>query len=190
MFFYRTAFVTVLLLGAAVDWFTVGGMEKTVTAEAGETASHIDETSKIAERDGVCLGKLVVRKDKKINLWGAYTEEARNRGLSGVFPDEFATDEAMLFYYNKTDERAFWMPNTYMNLDIFFLDRERRVVRVVRGVPAHPGEEEPPPIPRVGETRCRYVLEMRADSDVAEEIEEGMKLRWIVQPPIGERRER
>ena len=84
------------------------------------------------------------------------------------------------------DYVKFWMPNTYFDLDLFFLDKNFKVLKVLRKVPAHPGLETPPPIFRAKPFFCRHVMEMRADSPLAAEIYEGTTLQWVGRPDLSE----
>ncbi len=109
----------------------------------------------------------------------AITPEEQRRGLSGVSSKQFAGDQAMLFVYPQKGWRSFWMPNTYFNLDIFFLDGDLKVLYIERNLTAHPGHSEPPPIQRTKSYLAQHVLEMRADSSAARKLKAGMALRWI-----------
>lgn len=119
---------------------------------------------------------LSTSKGKEIQTVLAVTEKNKNQGLSGVQKNSFNKDQAMLFYYKKDGMRKFWMPNTYFNLDIFFLDAKLEVKYIERNVPHHPGFSEPPKIYRTKVYFSRYVLEMRSDSDLAKSIKPGHKL--------------
>jgi uncharacterized membrane protein (UPF0127 family) len=117
---------------------------------------------------------------KLITLRLAMTEEEQERGLSGVSSSEFTTTDGMLFIYKETEPRRFWMPDTYFDLDIFFLDTGLTVIDIERKVLAHPGRDETLiPIQRTRTIMAKHVLEMRADSPLSSEIQKGQKLKWI-----------
>ena len=72
---------------------------------------------------------------KKIKLIGkANTNESRARGL--MFREEpLPTKSGLLFDYNgKSVKEAFWMKNTYIPLDIIFLDENKRVVGLLENM--------------------------------------------------------
>jgi uncharacterized membrane protein (UPF0127 family) len=71
------------------------------------------------------------------------------------------------------------MPNTYTDLDIFFLDSNYKVLHVERKVPAHPGMAEPPAIARTPNIYATHVLELKASSALSQEIKVGETLREI-----------
>jgi uncharacterized protein len=58
----------------------------------------------------------------------ADTPEARERGL--MFRTELEDGHGMLFVFRDEDIRSFWMRNTYLPLDIAYLDRTQRIVDI------------------------------------------------------------
>lgn len=70
------------------------------------------------------------------------------------------------------------MPDTYMNLDIIFLDKDLRITYIEQNVKAHPGTKEIPPIPRTKTIFGRYVLEIRSDSPYRKYFKVGSKIKW------------
>ena len=55
-------------------------------------------------------------------------EKDLNRGL--MFRRHMASDHGMLFDYDPPVEVAFWMKNTYIPLDIIFIDANGRILRI------------------------------------------------------------
>ncbi len=113
---------------------------------------------------------------KLIKAFIARSPQEQTQGLSGVKPQQLADNEAMLFWYEKPGRRNFWMPNTYIDLDIFFLTEDFKVIHVERKVKAHPGMKEPPVIARTPTVYAHHVLELKASSPLSQEIKKGMKL--------------
>ena len=62
----------------------------------------------------------------------ATTPEARERGLGGR--TEIQEDYGMLFVFAKDDTYGFWMKDTLMSLDIFWLDSQGHVVYIASDV--------------------------------------------------------
>ena len=58
----------------------------------------------------------------------AVTPAQRSRGL--MFRETLAEDEGMLFLFAREAPRSFWMKNTYLPLDIIFLDRRGVIVSI------------------------------------------------------------
>lgn len=116
---------------------------------------------------------------KTVLLVSAHEHEV---GLSGTKSDEFAATEGALFWYPSEGVRRFWMPDTYFNLDLVFLDAQLKIVDIDRNLQAHPGRQEPPPIQFSRSVFSRHVLEVRADSDTAKALKIGDQLRIL--PPL------
>lgn len=55
-------------------------------------------------------------------------EKERNRGL--MFRESMAKDRGMLFDYDPPQEISFWMKNTFISLDIIFVDAEGRIITI------------------------------------------------------------
>ncbi len=108
-----------------------------------------------------------------------YTPADMEKGLSGTKPDEFAENEGMLFFYLSEDEKHFWMPDTYFDLDLIYLDKELRITEIIRKVPHYVGRLNPDAIPRVRGVYARHVLEMKATSPVSNGLKVGDKLDWV-----------
>lgn len=123
-------------------------------------------------------------KGKTIKLTLAITFKEQEKGLSGIKKSDFKKNQGMLFFYLDDQERSFWMPDTYFDLDIFYLDKNLEILKVHRDIPHHPGRETPPAIPRVPAEHARHVLEMRADSEIAKELKPGDKLIWSSTPAL------
>lgn len=121
---------------------------------------------------------LILPSGEKIQTFIAQGVKQQVQGLSGVQEKDFTNEMAMLFPGDEDMERKFWMPDTYFNLDIFFLDKDMKVVEIERDVPFHPGRSEPPPIARTKTVYCRHVLEMKSTSALAKKIRLSQILRW------------
>lgn len=82
----------------------------------------------------------------------ADTPETRRRGL--MFRTKMPRDEGMLFDFQETREVAFWMRNTFIPLDMIFID-ERGTIKHIhhRAVP-----QDPTSIP--SKFPVRFVLEI------------------------------
>ena len=67
-----------------------------------------------------------------LRLEYATTGKERERGLSGRAI--LAPDEGMLFVFPKDDRYGFWMRDTLVPLDMFWLDAQGQVVSIAREV--------------------------------------------------------
>lgn len=108
----------------------------------------------------------------------AIDAKEQEMGLSGVKPEDFGDSEGMLFFYTQDEERHFWMPDTYFELDLFYLDKDLKVIDIIRKLPFYIGRANPELIPRARGIWCRHVLEMKSTSHIAQKIKTGDQLIW------------
>ena len=82
-------------------------------------------------------------------------DASRARGL--MFRDSMAADHGMLFTFDDTQPRVFWMKNTRIPLDILYFDNNYKLVSVQQRVP--PCRSDPcAQYPSAGP--AQYVLEL------------------------------
>ncbi|MBN1104021.1 MAG: DUF192 domain-containing protein [Deltaproteobacteria bacterium] len=98
----------------------------------------------------------------------ALSPDERTRGL--MFRPEIAPGEGMLFAFEEEAIHPFWMKNMEVPIDILWLDRERRIVHMIKG--AEPCRKDPCPS-YMPLHPSLFVLELRAGR--VEEL--GLKLR-------------
>lgn len=107
----------------------------------------------------------------------AYTKDDQLEGLQNVQDSEFAENEGKLFFYLNDSARTFWMPNTYFNLDIIYLDEDMKIVDIVWNMPHYTGDNNED-IPRAPTITSRHVLEMKAGSPISSSLKIGDTLKW------------
>lgn len=110
------------------------------------------------------------------------TAKEQEVGLSGTKDHEFAENEGALFWYQDDNVKGFWMPDTYFNLDLVFLDGSLKIIDIDRNLQAHPGRAEPPAIQFSKRVRARHVLEVKANSPFATVLKIGDQLKVL--PPL------
>ena len=71
---------------------------------------------------------------KKLYLEIADTEKKRSYGLMNR--EEIMIDNGMLFIWDKSEKRNFWMKNTLLNLDLFFINLKGIIVGIYRNAKA------------------------------------------------------
>lgn len=89
----------------------------------------------------------------RVSVEVAHTEPLRRRGL--MYRRHLARDAGMLFVFPRAERQSFWMRNTFLRLDMIFVD-DGRVVGIVED--AAPLTEEE----RAVEQESKYVLEVHA----------------------------
>tara|TARA_B100001971_G_scaffold215195_1_gene260184 strand:- start:7408 stop:7911 length:504 start_codon:yes stop_codon:yes gene_type:complete len=119
---------------------------------------------------------LTLEDGEKITIYIAQSHEEQELGLSGIKPDQLADDEGMLFPEEKMQNRMFWMPNTHMDLDIFFLNGDFYVLDIHRNLKHFPKRQPERDIPRSKTVYSQHVLELKSSSPLAKKIKRGMIL--------------
>jgi len=71
---------------------------------------------------------LVVFGSDTVRAEVANTAETRGRGL--MYRDAVPDGTGMLFVFDREAERSFWMQNTYVALDVAFIDVDFRIVDI------------------------------------------------------------
>lgn len=66
----------------------------------------------------------------RFRVWIAADDRSRTRGLMHV--REMAADRGMLFIFQVPQPAAFWMKDTYLSLDLIFIDPHGRVLNIAR----------------------------------------------------------
>jgi uncharacterized membrane protein (UPF0127 family)/CheY-like chemotaxis protein len=119
----------------------------------------------------VCFG------DHCIRVELAVTPEQRTQGL--MFRSALPPDTGMLFVFPEEGLWTFWMKNTYIPLDVVWLNDAREVVETYAMAMPAPGVPEPPSFG--GTQKARYVVEVASDFIRAHKIRVGDKVRfqWI-----------
>jgi hypothetical protein len=82
------------------------------------------------------------------------TEANRSRGL--MYRRELPDNRGMLFVFDESEPRTFWMHNTCLPLDMFFIAPDGYITGLLENVPTM--NDEPRGVP----CKARYVLEVNA----------------------------
>lgn len=125
-------------------------------------------------REQVCFDKGCL----KVEL--ALTPQQRAQGL--MFRKNLPRDKGMLFVFEDDDYWVFWMKNTYVPLDMIWLNADKKVVHIVKDIqPVKEGGNLPRYMPN--ET-ARYVLEAGAGFCGKNNIQLGdqARFKWIFLP--------
>lgn len=68
--------------------------------------------------------------ENEFKAWIMDTTSKRSEGMMFLQDSEVRDDECMIFVFSEERPLSFWMRNTYIPLDIAFLDRQRRILNV------------------------------------------------------------
>ena len=105
----------------------------------------------------------------------ADTPEKAEKGL--MFRESLAEDAGMLFIFEDEAQRAFWMKNTFINLDIIFIAADGTVNFAAANVPRSYSYTPDHQVAYV-QGHGKYVLELAAGSAKKHNIEKGSKIKF------------
>lgn len=94
--------------------------------------------------------------NKQYKVKEAWTEQEKHKGLQHV--ESLPEKEGMIFYYDEPQDLDYWMKDTYIPLDIIFINNNDKVISVKQGKPY---SEE-----LISEKNVKYVVELNVDSGV------------------------
>lgn len=101
----------------------------------------------------------------KIAIEVADNEEERAQGL--MHRSQMADTAGMLFIYNKAEPLSFWMKNTKIPLDIIYVDDNKEIVMIYKGMAPYSTE----PVPSYKD--AQYVIEVNGGYTTEHNIKEG-----------------
>jgi uncharacterized membrane protein (UPF0127 family) len=105
----------------------------------------------------------------RVEVEVARTPEQRTRGL--MFRKELKPHHGMLFIFDREEQQSFWMKNTYIPLDMIFIDDGLKVVGVVENA------EPMTTVSRRVDGPSRYVLEVRGGFAGSQGIAAGTRVK-------------
>ncbi len=113
---------------------------------------------------------------KKISVEIAKTPEQHQYGLMNR--NSLATDHGMLFIFDTEQTLSFWMKNTYIDLAIAYIDKNKKIVDIQEMKATNQMMVgEPPSYP--SKKPAQYALEMSAGWFSKNKVTKGQKFRFI-----------
>lgn len=100
----------------------------------------------------------------------AETDYETETGL--MYRESMEADQGMLFVFDEETPHNFYMKNTYIPLDLFFITKENIIATIIEN--AKPMDESSLP----SEVPVQYVLELNAGSALKWNIKEGDSISW------------
>ena len=107
---------------------------------------------------------------KSIDIEIADTINKTTLGL--MFRNKMLESQGMLFLFDNQEPRSFWMKDTYISLDIMFIDSEQRIVSIAENTTPFSVDGCP------SEGPAQYVVETVAGFSRKFGIKSGCKLEW------------
>jgi len=109
---------------------------------------------------------------KQIPAQVADSPEKQVVGL--FFAKELPPNSAMLFIYDDEDFHPVWTKNSHFSLDIFWMDRDRKILHIEENAP--PCATDPCPTYRPKEPEALYVMEASAGFVRSNNLQPGMSM--------------
>ena len=103
--------------------------------------------------------------NQKFTLEIAETPDKQARGL--MFRKELPSSEGMIFINDTERINSMWMKNTYISLDMIFLDRDKKVLGILENVPPMTLDQR-----TIGKP-SKYVIELNAGAVKKIGVKEG-----------------
>lgn len=110
------------------------------------------------------------KKVSTIDIEIATTFEERQQGL--MFRRQMPSHQGMLFVFNESEPQAFWMKDTYIPLDIIYVDEKRTIVSIVANAQPLSETSLPSGVP------AQYVVEVVAGFCAGNNIVTGDKIEF------------
>lgn len=117
------------------------------------------------------------KQSKEFYLKVFSSDAERQRGL--MYVKEMPEQEGALFIFPSMRENSFWMKNTYISLDMLFLDQQHTVLGILENVPVLNTQ------PRTINQPSQYVIELNAGAAKSSGIVEGSRAVYERALPIG-----
>lgn len=155
------------------NWFAVAGFALLLMF-AGLQGMPESE-SKVKMPEDVVNASFSSSEDSWALLEVADNETEREEGLMNII--EMDRRKGMLFKFEEEDERIFWMKNTFISLDMIFINSEKEVINVETAQPQPNATEEELERYR-SEEPAKYVIEVNARFAENYSITEGTEVSW------------
>jgi uncharacterized membrane protein (UPF0127 family) len=151
----RSALYLVILLVALVLFFILKPDTLKKPGGSGQESEQVQSSGPVFEKEGVLTFlKPDSTKIVTIDIEIADDDAQRERGL--MYRKQMEMSTGMLFIFEDQDYRSFWMKNTYIPLDIIYLDANRKIVRIHENVATLNEQSVPSDFP------AKYVVEVIA----------------------------
>ncbi len=135
-----------------------------------ETQTEAIRESIVFRKDGILEVQAGSRVIASFDIEIADNTSARVQGL--MHRETMEADQAMLFIFDTQEYQSFWMKDTYLPLDMLFIDAKLNIIQIVENTT--PFSEEF----IISEEPARFVLEVLAGTSAKMGLEPGQKIRY------------
>ena len=174
--FKQTLMVGLMLLAAVAFIFSslpsglFTGNKTTKTSSTQGTSSNSKSATAFNKEGSLTFQKAAGEAIRTIDIEFSKTKAERDLGL--MHRRFMPEDSGMLFYMDTQKEQSFWMKNTYISLDIIYINEAKEIVSIA--TQTTPLSETPVP----SNAPAKYVLEVIAGYCAMHGIAVGDKVEW------------
>jgi uncharacterized protein len=129
---------------------------------------------------GLPVKKLVIASANGIHEFEvevAITDDERRDGLMNR--ETLADNRGMLFIFDRSGYMKFWMKNTLISLDMFFIDNTGIVQHIVHSAPPCTTKKDADCPKFNSDASVKYVLEINGGLSAKYDLKEGDKVTWL-----------
>lgn len=159
----NSRFVIVIIIGIAI--FLAGCSQdepkKKETSQEGRTLEYSREVT-FMDSDG----------DEITTIQVAVADDADERNMGLMDVNNLPSDKGMLFIFEEQEPLSFWMANTPLSLDIFFVNESREIIRIHQNTRPFSDKN------LTSEKPARYVIETNSGFSLSHDIREGMRVEF------------
>ncbi len=101
----------------------------------------------------------------------------KKKALGLMFRKEIPDNFGMLFVYSDEDYRGIWMKNTFVSLDLIFLNSSKEIIEIIYNVP--PCRKDPCKT-YISKDTAQYVLELKGNRAKSLKLETGDRIFFIL----------
>ncbi len=158
---------SILLLVALICFSAVsackssGNKKSSSSTDQGPVFNYSHPLSFISDQDSIIA---------KVKVAVADTPEKRDAGLMNV--KDLPEYDGMLFIFKKPQPLSFWMANTPLPLDIIFIDKDYKIIRIYHSTTPYSKNELSSGSP------AQYVVELNGGYCINHDVTEGMKVKF------------
>ena len=127
-------------------------------SSTSETAANSSNTTRKAEPAFIKEGELVFRVNGKIaqQIDIEIVDQPKETQQGLMYRTKMAENQGMLFVFSKEEPRSFWMRNTFIPLDIIYVDANKKIVSIQKYTTPQSDKSLP------SEGSAQFVLEVNA----------------------------
>lgn len=122
-------------------------------------------------------GKFIIPSGEEIHVYITSNEAEQRLGLSKIKDEDFDPLSGMLFPESQMRVRQFWMPETYFDLDVIFMNEDYYILDIHRNLKHNPHKANNILTEYSKKVFSQHVLEIKSSSPLAKKLAPGMTLK-------------